>query len=285
MICRLCRTGEAVSVRKLISPYYEVEFTLYRCRNCSSLFVDPKEQAYNEVEMYEQMAMQNIQSNEFTNTFVRNRYWAAQVKMLLGLVKKPVKSVLDVGCRTGDFLMHFDKSILREGVELSENYANIANNRGLKVYNDYQENIKFDRQYDIVSAYAIVEHVVQPAEFIQKLASLVETDGILIIMVPTFQCIKEKLVRLFHKRWHMYSPPAHLNFLSRYFLDSYLLGENLSLIHRSYRSGGMSNPFGGIWPLESVFGRFMGIYDESIFNRLPIYDHMYSVYRKKENGS
>lgn len=75
---------------------------------------------------------------------------------------REISSVLDIGCRTGDFLMHFPKSIVREGVELSKNSAEIARERGLMLYQDFAENINFDKQYDVVTCYAVLEHLLDP---------------------------------------------------------------------------------------------------------------------------
>lgn len=281
MRCRLCASDAVRYIRAIQSPYYNVKYTLYQCDGCESRFFDPQEQDIRLSEMYEQLARNNLQTGKIADTFVRSRYWDAQVKNLLRLSVKSVTSVLDIGCRTGDFLMHFDDLSIREGVELSENYAAIAASRGIIIHNDYQENIEFTRKYDIVSAYAIVEHVENPAEFLKKLSTLVSDEGLLIIMIPTYQCLKERVVRLFRKRWHMYCPPEHLNLLSRSFLDSFLTGANLTLVHRSYRAGGLFNPFVGVRYVAGVFGRLMGLWDESPFNRMAIFDHMYSVYRKK----
>ena len=50
--------------------------------------------------------------------------------MMNHYLEREPKSILDVGCRTGDFLMHFDENVIREGVELAEEYAKIGSKRG-----------------------------------------------------------------------------------------------------------------------------------------------------------
>jgi len=56
-----------------------------------------------------------------------------EIQKILG--KNP-ESILDIGCKTGDFLMHFDSPI-REGVEVSKKHADIAKKRGLHIYNNF----------------------------------------------------------------------------------------------------------------------------------------------------
>ena len=59
---------------------------------------------------------------------INSKLWIKQTKghsfnldtvLLANFVKLnfKIKSVLDIGCRTGDFLMHFDEKVKKEGVD------------------------------------------------------------------------------------------------------------------------------------------------------------------------
>jgi len=194
------------------------------------------------------------------------------------LGRKP-KSVLDVGCCRGDFLMHFDIDIVKEGVELSKVNATIARERNLKIYNDFLEKLEFEHTYDIISAYAVFEHMIDPITFLHKIKSLLNNSGLLIILIPSFECLKAKLLQLFNIRWHMYSPPEHLNYFSRQFLDSFFSNVNLRIIKRYYTSGGLINPFAKVPLINTLFSTLMFYTDYSPINRIPIFDHMYSYYK------
>jgi hypothetical protein len=79
----------------------------------------------------------------------------------------------------------------------------------------------------------------------------------------------------------MYSPPQHLNFLSRRMLDAVMAESGLELARRRYTSGGLFNPCAAV----PVFGRRvaqgMTLWDAfSPLGMLPIFDHMYSYYRR-----
>lgn len=176
--------------------------------------------------------------------------------------------------------MHFNIGCKREGIELSKNAARVAHERGLHVYNKNVEEIAFDNKYDVVTLYAILEHVVKPYGILSKLSDIIEDNGLLVVMVPTHECLKEKILFLINKRWHMYSPPEHLNFYSKKFLDLYFGTHGFVLIDRYYTSGGIFNPFMKIPLLNKMFSKFMYYFDKTFFNKFPLFDHMYSYYKK-----
>jgi len=211
---------------------------------------------------------------------MRNRYWTNQVKRITRLLGRKPASVLDVGCGTGDFLMHWESSIAVEGIELSKRSAQIARKRGLVVHDDFFENINFDKRYEVVTCYAFIEHLVNPLVSLDKLARIVAPEGILIIMIPAYQSFKRWIIDTFTSiRWHMYSPPEHLSFYSKKFLDTYFSNKGFNLKYRYWTSGGMFNPFKNIPFANSVFAKVMHLLDEYIpINKLPIFDHMYSYY-------
>lgn len=109
--------------------------------------------------------------------FKKSIYWNRQAQRIEKILDRGISSVLDIGCRTGDFLMHFPDSLVREGVELSKNLAEIAEKRGLVIYQDFAENINFDKQYNVVSCYAVLEHLLNPLTFLDKLSNIVSLGG------------------------------------------------------------------------------------------------------------
>ena len=92
--------------------------------------------------------------------------------------------------------------------------------------------------------------------------------------------IELKILTKLNIKWHMYIPPEHLNFFSKIFLDSYLNHLGFKLIKRYYSSGGLINPFRGIPLISAIFNKFMFYYDKSFLNKLPIFDHLFSYYKK-----
>ena len=196
--------------------------------------------------MYEEYSTEHnkaVVSFQFKKIF----YWTRQIQRIEKILNRKISSVLDIGCRTGDFLMHLPDSLVREGIELSKNSAKIAEKRGLMVYQDFAENINFDKQYNVVTCYAVLEHLLDPLTFLDKVSNIASLRGVLVIMIPTHECFKRWMIDTFTSlRWWMYSPPQHLNLFSKRFLDEYLAKNNFKLVDRYWTSGGMFNPFRNI---------------------------------------
>ncbi|MCK4464621.1 MAG: class I SAM-dependent methyltransferase [Bacteroidales bacterium] len=227
----------------------------------------------------------SINRGDFPVQFNPSKTWYKQVRIIQSLLGKKPSSVLDVGCRTGDFLMHFDATVHCEGVELSKSFTEIANKRGLTIHNDFLENIEFDKKYDVISSFAILEHLKDPSQFLEKINSITKPSGLVVILVPTYESIKRKVIDFSGSSWHMYSPPEHLNFFSRKFLDQYFAGKGFKLVYRYYTSGGMTNIFPNLPFINKLLKKSVNLLDNSIFSKLAIFDHMYSYYQFKPSSN
>lgn len=278
MICRLCGSQQVIALRNVESPHFDLDYTLYECGDCRSAFFDIDQHKVDLEKLYADVA--TTKADIYEGPFKPSRYWQHETALIRRCTKIPIHSVLDVGCRTGDFLKHWPADIQRVGVELSARSAEVARSRGLVIHHGFLEETEFDQSFDAVTCYAVIEHLANPTAFMARLARLVNPGGVLAIMIPTRECLKRRLVDALGKRWHMYCPPQHLNFISRVLMDQSLLGRNFGLERRRYTSGGMFNPLGAIPIVNKVGAKLMEINDRhSPVNILPIFDHMYSYYR------
>jgi len=284
MICKFCGSSKVKPIKTVQSPYINYKYTLYQCNNCKCRFFDVKEHNVDIESIYEE---HSVRYNKTLVDFKKRFYWTRQTQRIRKVLGKKPLSVLDIGCRTGDFLLHFPNSIIREGVELSKGSTEIAQSRGLTIHQGFIENITLNRRYSVVTCYAVLEHLVYPLVCLDKFSNIVSPGGILVIMIPTHECFKRWVIDRFTSiRWWMYSPPEHLNFFSRHFLDQYLTERNFILVSRYWTSGGMFNPLKNIPLIGRIFSKVMSLIDEYIFiNRLPIFDHMYSYYVYRPNSS
>jgi SAM-dependent methyltransferase len=278
--CAVCKSSRVKALRDYKSPFVDKWYTLYSCEECRSRFFNLDQHPIDPGEIYEQYAEKN--ADRYTAEFKASFYWKNQVDVITHLCGHPVNSVLDVGCRTGDFLMHWPQEIARVGIEISAHSASIAIKRGLRLTQTPLEKAEFAERFDVVTCYAIVEHLPDPSGFLQNLPRLVNENGIVVIMIPTWQCLKQSIVYALGKQWHMYSPPLHLNFLSRGKLDQMMKEYGFRLIRRTYTSGGLFNPFNKMPLAGRVFAKLMSFLDAySPLNRLPAFDHLYSYYLRQ----
>jgi len=307
MNCNICNSTNISIYDKIQSSYIDEKYTLYACSKCKSFFFNEKEHSSNLSELY------NNELKTFESTFKVSKKWLLEVDIITRLLGNPAQtkiSILDIGCRTGDFLNHWEKQHDLYGVELTKANAKIASSRGIKVYNDFIENIDFDMQFDVVACYALLEHIATPNVLLDRISALLKPNGVLVIMIPS---IESKLPqRLFSNKihWHMFSPPEHLSFYSREFLDSFFVEKGLSLVSRKYTSGGLGGRYSkmsrcyhllknptfdnlktyytveskkvGSSLKEKMVGKYYQILEKvTPITKYPYFDHMYSYYRKE----
>ena len=281
MRCQMCLALEPRPVRQVEGPYDGLSYTLFECERCGSQLFDLHEHGLTSLDEFYAMRAVAADAVPVSRAFEPSRYWRHEVSLLSGLVGGAPRAVLDVGCRTGDFLLHWPDTMRRSGVEIAKRYAEVAEGRGIEVKTDALERVFFDGTFDVVTCYAILEHLPEPRIAIGRLASHVAPGGCLAIMIPTFESWKQRFLTRVGRRWHQYEPPEHLSLFSRRFLDDHLAKLGFELADRRWTAGGMFNPFAGIPFLGHRFGMCMERIDRrSPTRRLPIFDHMYSYYLK-----
>lgn len=309
--CSICGSFKTQIERKVQSPFIEKKYTLYFCKDCKSYFFDKNEYQIDLKDLY------NEENRDWNVKFTYSKYWTRQVKRIKKLLvdKNRKLNVLDIGCRTGDYLLHWDKKYNNLfGVELNKHNADISRGRGIKVYNDFIENIDFEINFDVITCYALLEHIANPKIVLEKMTGILKTDGIIVIMIPAIESQLRKKLDKKNIHWHMYSPPEHLSYYSRKFLDNFMKKHQIELIYRYYTAGGLN----GIYSKSSntyellknadykslskyysknrnnnirrtfvrkatdklKYYKRLLIYEYLPINKYAYYDHMYSYYQK-----
>lgn len=128
----------------------------------------------------------------------------------------PKRKLLDVGSATGFFMLiarRFGFEVY--GMEASEKAVNIAKEK----YNlNVVKALSFDelpeeyrKPYDVITAFEVLEHVEEPLVFLEKIYSLLDKGGILLLSCPPFYKFENtaKGYRKY-KWWYGDYPPNHL---------------------------------------------------------------------------
>lgn len=152
------------------------EITCYQCNKTKLKFFLPFDVA-GSGKLYEQL--------EKIEWYYQPQKWEHNVAIqdLDGCYK-----VLEVGCGRGAFLERLSKELKidAQGIELNLSAAQYAINKGISVSQINLNKLAQEKkeEFDAVCAFQVLEHVVNPKEFLSDLINLVKPNGKLIVSVP-----------------------------------------------------------------------------------------------------
>lgn len=186
---------------------------------------------------------------------------------LVNSLESSKKTILDIGCGTGDFLQTVQKDGWEVyGIEPNGPARNIANN---KTNNSVFETARLkelqDKNFEVITLWHVLEHLSDLDKQIRELKRLLEKDGRLVIAVPNF---KSHDAEHYKEHWAAFDVPRHLwhfskESISKLFLDVHMEVEKiLPMKFDAYYVSMLSEKY-----KKSSFGFIRGIYRGWISNR------------------
>ncbi len=184
MNCAICHSSNVgVGQKKGI-------YTLQRCRACGVEFWDPLQHPGEE--FYETSDLHDIKGRRDLQW--RHRQFLKNPPLARG-------RLLDIGCGTGEFLMHCKKKGFEVfGIDIAaRNIEETKKRYGINSL--YQGTIKDfvatnnQTKFDIITFFEIVEHLADPIDFINDVKKVLKPGGYIVITVPNaarFGGLKEK---------------------------------------------------------------------------------------------
>nr|WP_325451790.1 class I SAM-dependent methyltransferase [Gelidibacter sp.] len=179
---------------------------------------------------------------------------------LINSVSKNTKSLLDVGCGTGDFLqVALESGWAITGIEPNEQARAIANQKTNQSVFDSEQlfNLK-PQSFDVITLWHVLEHLPELEAHFSLFNKLLKPNGVLIIAVPNFKSYDAQLYKEF---WAAYDVPRHLWHFSQESIKRLANGVEMklikttpmkfdafyvSLLSEKYKFGRM-NYFKGFW--------------------------------------
>lgn len=94
-----------------------------------------------------------------------------------------VKSVLEIGCGTGDFLGWLQgKGLEVAGVEFADSQHRLKYTG--KFYPGTMETVQIEEKYDVVFLLNVIEHLADPKRVLEKIAKILNPGGVLLLRHP-----------------------------------------------------------------------------------------------------
>lgn len=196
---------------------------------------------------------------EYIYHFVRKFSLNRKLK-LINSFHSNEKSLLDVGCGTGDFLEVAKKNNwIVFGIEPNNRARDIANQKTGNVVFDADKLLQFNTaSFDVITLWHVLEHLPNLEEQILVLKNLLKPNGVLVIAVPNY---KSYDAIHYEEFWAAYDVPRHLwhfnkQSISKLFKDvsmevvkmkpMFFDAFYVSLLSEKYKFGRM-NLFNGFW--------------------------------------
>lgn len=127
----------------------------------------------------------------------RTRFGSERVNILEALCGDLTdKQILDIGCGTGFFISSAaEKCKHVYGAEFSDIRRGEAMRRtGLTVFSQSLEKLP-KRDFDIITAFDVLEHVPEPIPFMRSIDEILNPDGYLFLFVPNFDSFSMTVMR------------------------------------------------------------------------------------------
>jgi 2-polyprenyl-3-methyl-5-hydroxy-6-metoxy-1,4-benzoquinol methylase len=181
-----------------------------RCGNCGLVTIDPMPTA-SEVESNHDESYADGEYAAFASAHAVRQGIAAS-RFLMVRPQAPEGAWLDVGASTGAFVAEASGGGLdAEGLEISRVAVAQAQSRGLRVHRTAVEDFRPEKSYAVVTAFDLVEHLVDPLPFVRRMSEWLQPGGLMAITVPN---IASFAARILGPRWFFYAPPDHIHYFT-----------------------------------------------------------------------
>ena len=234
--CPVCKSADIRTIGEILHPrpafvagveleLGDEQFWLRECRQCGFQFKDPIINQARLMECYAKASSHNWDIDP-------DPLWR-QFDVLEAVAKRHAngRRVLDIGCFNGAMLTFFDTSWEKFGIEPSRDAVKLAESRGVRVLGASLD--EFDRStgaFDVILAIDVVEHIVEPLPFFQRVSELLAPNGIFVILTGDNQAIAWRLQG--GNYWYS-SLPEHVSFYSQKSLDE--IGRQTGMAGVEYR--------------------------------------------------
>lgn len=247
--------GDTPFAAEMTTDVFAAYGRVARCRRCGMTYRNPRETEEHVLHAY--AALED-------GDYLEERECRGMNALLsLKALKRHVAAgrLLEVGCSTGFFLNAARLEFDCRGVEPSIWAAGIARERfGLEIHRGSFET--FDAEpasFDAVAMIDVIEHVLDPASVVRRVASLLRPGGVFYVVTPDISSLSARLLGRYW--WGL--RPAHLTYFSPTTLG--LLLDQAGFEVREVRSFGRIFTY-GYWlsrlaaypaPIRGVIGAFV----------------------------
>jgi len=208
------------------------DFKLDKCTHCGFVFTNPIPKLTELSKYYDSPDYLSHTASSFSFTSqVYKLFRNANIKNKFKLVNSHAKgkTILDIGCGTGELLHYFQqKGWDVSGVEPNQSARKFASgNYKISVFNEDELNNFEKSGFDVISMWHVLEHVPDLNSRMDQLSKLIKKDGLIIIALPNLD--SPDAVK-YESYWAGLDVPRHLYHFTKDTLQRLLKQHNMELI-------------------------------------------------------
>jgi 2-polyprenyl-3-methyl-5-hydroxy-6-metoxy-1,4-benzoquinol methylase len=200
--CYFCQMPVDENKFKIIAKIYGAKYI--QCPKCSHIFILKRANEKFLKKFY-------TENKDYASTYTSKKSLKIRINQVVepkiewmrevyykNYNRKP-KNILDVGAGGGHFVFACkQKGYQAEGIEISEESCKFAKEKfRIDLKKQDFSKIYFEKKYDIITFWGVIEHLPNPRQFIKKAMSLLTPQGMIIIQGPNFYSLSTAIQKNF----------------------------------------------------------------------------------------
>jgi 2-polyprenyl-3-methyl-5-hydroxy-6-metoxy-1,4-benzoquinol methylase len=204
--CPICKSKKINLSKKLLRN----DYVLADCLDCTFKFASPRPTFKELANFYNSISSVRFYKHTDKEAVNDSRLLHNKIQRF----HPEAKRILEIGASTGYYLHGLKlRGYEVVGSELSSDACKLAEEwYGNEMYaNEFPPIEKFKEYFDVVIIHHVIEHIVNPLEFLEQASLYIAKGGCLFIETPN---IKSFGIKITGKDYPVFCPPGHLNFFS-----------------------------------------------------------------------
>lgn len=201
------------------------------CKSCGFIHLDPLPEQWQVDSLYESGSYHSEVKPEMESGYERDRLWYWMLyKDWLSLVDKiaPNRLLVDVGASIGEFVRcarhwAWDARGIEKNWRLASRYK--LNN------GSYRDNSDAFRSVGVISAHWVLEHLLDPSDFLAWAHSTLADKGVLLLTIPNDFSSKQLYAMNLINRPYYWLHSTHINYWNRASFSSFLNNRGFAIQH------------------------------------------------------
>lgn len=248
--------------------------SLYRCQDCGLVFRAPIMTTAEYGQLYAQAS-----ANVWVTKSGALRTDQSLVKAYIEGHLPDGARVLDIGCYTGEFLSSLPAKYKKFGIEMSASAAHHCKQRGISIIGgDLYQLSLLQEKFDVVTAMDVIEHTLNPSQFLQSVLGILSDDGVILITTGDSE---NRIWRKVKAAFWYCSFAEHISFISEAWLQSNATVNNYRIANLRRFKYENRNKLKTLAKLCFIYlSRIFGIQPKASWSAHVSADHLFAALRK-----